>query len=120
MNVALRQRTKGDKVSLYLDYYDHGKRHYEYLELYLTPVPDKGKLTKEVKDENRKALALAESIRSKRHLEIENGIYGFQDRSKLKGSFLRYVEYLTEKRRDSKGNHGNWDSALKHLKTFVP
>ncbi len=31
MNVTLRQRQKGDKISLYLDYYDDGKREYEYL-----------------------------------------------------------------------------------------
>ena len=102
MNVTLRQRLKGDKVSLYLDYYHQGKRQYEYLQLYLIPEPKKGKLTKEQKDENRKTLALAESIRSKRHLEIQNGIYGFQDQGKMKGSFLRYFEYLAEKRKGSK------------------
>ena len=119
MTVTLRQRKKGDKISLYLDYYHQGKRQYEYLQLYLIPEPAKGKLSKEQKDENKKNLALAESIRSKRHLELQNGIYGFQDQGKLKGSFLRYFEYLTEKRRTSKGNHGNWDSTLKHLKKFV-
>lgn len=119
MKVTLRQRTKVDKVSLYLDYYNKGKREYEYLELYLFPEPAKGKLTKEQKDSNKDTLALAESIRSKRQVEIQNGTYGFQDQSKLKGSFVRYVEYLAEKRKDSIGNYGNWDSALKHLKRFV-
>ncbi len=88
MKVTLRQRTKGDKVSLYLDYYHKGKREYEYLELYLFPEPEKGKLTKEQKESNKETLALAESIRSKRQLEIQNGIYGFQDQRKLKGSFF--------------------------------
>jgi integrase len=120
MNVTLRQRLKGDKISLYLDYYSNGKRQYEYLQLYLTPEPEKGKLSKKEKDENKKTLELAEAIRSKRHLEIKNGIYGFQDSGKLKGSFLRYVEYLAEQRKDSSGNYGNWDSALKHLKKYAP
>ncbi|MBC8315666.1 MAG: site-specific integrase [Bacteroidetes bacterium] len=119
MTVTLRQRKKGDKISLYLDYYHQGKRQYEYLQLYLVPVSAKEKLSKEQKDENKKNLALAKAIRSKRHTELQNGIYGFQDQGKLKGSFLRYFEYLTEKRRISKGNHGNWDSTLKHLKKFV-
>lgn len=119
MTVTLRQRLKGDKISLYLDYYNGGKRQYEYLNLYLFPDPEKGKLSKEQKEENRKTLSLAEAIRSKRHLEIQNGIYGFQDQGKLKGSFLRYVEYLAEKRKDSEGNYGNWDSALKHLKKYA-
>ena len=119
MNVILRQRQKGDKVSLYLDYYHQGKRNYEYLQLYLTPEPQKVKLTKGQKDDNKKTLALAEAIRSKRHLEIQNGIYGFQDKGKMKGSFIRYVEYLSEKRKGSEGNYGNWESALKHLRKFV-
>jgi len=119
MNVTLRQREKSDKVSLYLDYYHKGKRQYEYLQLYLIPDPEKGTLSREQKDENRKTLALAEAIRSKRNMEIQNGIFGFQDQGKMKGSFLRYVEYLAEKRKDSEGNYGNWDSALKHLKKFV-
>ena len=119
MKVTLRQRTKGSKTSLYLDYYHKGKRQFEYLQLYLYPEPEKGKLTKAQKEENKNTIDLAESIRAKRHLELKSGSYGFPDHGKLKGSFLRYMEYLTEKRKDSKGNYGNWDSALKHLKTFV-
>src|SRR5690606_36050768 len=55
-----------------------------------------------------------------RQIEIQNGVYGFRDNEKLKASFVTYVELLTEKRLDSKGNYGNWDSMLKHLKSFVP
>ncbi|MCK9613130.1 MAG: site-specific integrase [Bacteroidales bacterium] len=119
MQVTLRQRQKGNKISLYLDYYHQGRRKYEYLQLYLVPEPQTGRLPKTVRDENKKILELAESIRSKRHLELKNGIFGFQDQSKMKSSFLRYFEYLTEKRKDSSGNYGNWDSTLKHLKKFV-
>jgi hypothetical protein len=97
MTVTLRRRTKGDKVSLYLDYYNDGKRDYEYLQLYLIPEPEKGKLTKEQKEQNRRTLALAEAIRSKRMLQIKNEEYGFRDTDKAKGSFLAYFERLTEK-----------------------
>ena len=54
MTVTLRKRKKGDKISLYLDYYHQGKRQYEYLQIYLVPEPEKGKLSKEKKDENKK------------------------------------------------------------------
>lgn len=120
MNVTLRQRKKGNKISLYLDYYTDGKREYEYLNLYLVPEPEKGKLTKEQKDENRKKLAMAEAIRSKRLLEIKNEEFGFRDTEKVKGSFLSYFEQLTLQRRNSQGNWGNWDSVLKHLQKFAP
>ncbi|HAZ04500.1 MAG: recombinase [Bacteroidetes bacterium GWA2_40_14] len=120
MKVALRQRKKGDKISLYLDYYNKGKREYEYLNLYLIPEPEKGSLSKADKDENRKILDLAESIRAKRFLEIKNDDYDFQDREKLKGNFLLYFDALTEKRKDSDGNYGNWDSVGKHLRKYCP
>lgn len=120
MNIILRKRKKGDKISLYLDYYSNGKRKYEYLHLYLKPKPPKGRLSKSDSDENRKTLALAESVRSKRHFEIERGIYGFNDREKQKGSFIGYMEHLANKRKASSGNYGNWDSTIKHLKKFAP
>ncbi|HAN38466.1 MAG TPA: recombinase, partial [Chitinophagaceae bacterium] len=50
MKVTLRQRLKGDKITLYLDYYHQGKRNYEHLQLTLYPDPEKGKLTKEQKE----------------------------------------------------------------------
>lgn len=120
MKVTLRQRLKGEKISLYLEYYSNGKRQYEYLNLYLTPDPGKGKLNNAVKEENKKILALAETIRSKRHLEIQNSTYDFHDKEKLKTYFIMYMEALAEKRKDSKGNYGNWDSTIKHLKKYCP
>ena len=120
MKVTLRKRKKGNKISLYLDYYANGKREYEYLKLYLKPDPEKGSLTKAEKDQNKTILQLAESIRAKRHLEIQNNIYDFQDKEKLKGSFLLYFDALTEKRKASLGNYGNWDSVGKHLRKYSP
>lgn len=120
MNVKLRERKKGNKISLYLDFYSNGKRHYEYLSLYLTPETEERKLTKQEKGENSKILNLAESIRSKRHLEIKNGLYDFQDLEKMKGQFIVYMETLAEQKNESKGNYANWDSCVKHLKKYCP
>ena len=120
MKVTLRQRLKKEAISLYLDYYSKGQRKYEYLNLHLIPQPEKGSLTREQKDENRKNLSLAESIRAKRHLEMQNGFYGFQDKVKLEGAvFIKYLELLKLKRDSSRANYDNWDSMLKQLKKFV-
>lgn len=119
MNVTLRERQKGNKISLYLDLYENGKRRYEYLKLYLHAKPENGKLTKEQKDHNEKTMALADAVRSKRLLQFKNEEFGFRDTEKSKGSFLTYFETLTEKRRNSQGNWGNWDSTLKHLKNYA-
>ncbi len=119
MKVKLRQRLKNGKISLYLDYYGKGKRKTEHLKLYLHPEPVKGTLTKAQKDENKKTFDLADAIRAKRHLEIQNGIYGFQNLEKQKGSFIDYIEERMASRMESKGNYDNWDSMLKHLRKFV-
>ncbi|MBK7233353.1 MAG: hypothetical protein IPH93_14095 [Saprospiraceae bacterium] len=38
MKITLRQKTKNNKISLYLEYYEKGRREYEYLNLYLTQI----------------------------------------------------------------------------------
>ena len=116
MKVTLRQRKKNDNISLYLDYYHKGKRKTEYLRLYLTANPK----TKTERDVNKKTKQLAETICAQRQIEIQNGIYGFKDIEKLKGSFITYITTLAEKKNTSAGNYGNWNSMLKHLKTFCP
>ena len=116
MKVTLRKRNQGGKTSLYLDYYHKGKRKTEYLKLYLEPNPK----TKDDRNVNKKTLQLAETIRAQRQIEIQNGVYGFRDNEKLKVSFTNYIQLLTEKRKDSSGNYGNWDSMLKHLKSYIP
>ena len=116
MKVTLRKRNQGGKTSLYLDYYHKGKRKTEYLKLYLEPNPK----TKDERDVNKKTLQLAETIRAQRQIEIQNGVYGFRDNEKLKASFINYIQLLTDKRKDSTGNYGNWDSMLKHLKSYIP
>lgn len=115
MTVTLRQK-KRKKISLFLDYYDGGNRKYEYLKLYLEPNPK----TKEQREQNKKTLQLAEAIRARRQLEIQAGEFGFQDQEKLKESFIGFMRQLTEKRRASEGNYGNWDSVVKHLEKFAP
>ena len=120
MKITLRQRQKNNKISLYLEYYEKGRREYEYLNLYLTPDPEKGSLTKFQKDENKRILELAETIRSKRHLEAQNNIYGFKDKDKVKGSFKQFFSDMAEMKKESLGNYGNWNSVRKHINIYNP
>jgi integrase len=127
MKVHLRQRkqTKDGSISLFLEIYkgtttsSDGKvknlRDYEYLNLYLI---DKAK-TPIDKQHNKDTLQLAESIKAKRELEIKNGLYGFTNDFKQSTNFIDYFKDQTEKRLQSLGNYGNWDSALKHLIKFA-
>jgi integrase len=71
------------------------------------------------KQHNKDTLQLAESIKSKRELEIKNGLYGFTNDFKQSANFIDYFKDQTEKRLLSDGNYGNWDSTLKHLIKFA-
>ena len=116
MKVTLRKRNKNKNISLYLDYYHKGKRKTEYLRLYLTPNPK----TPTEREVNKKTQQLAETICAQRQIELQNGIYGFDNIEKLKGSFISYIKTLAETKNSSIGNYGNWKSMLKHLTKFCP
>ncbi|SEJ41957.1 Site-specific recombinase XerD [Dyadobacter koreensis] len=101
-------------ISLYLDIYFNGKRKYEFLKLYLIANPK----TAGDKEKNRSTLQLAQAIKAKKLVQIQNNEYGFASPTKTKTNFLEYFSSLSELRKEEKGNYGNWESALKHLKEY--
>lgn len=114
--IRLRRRiTPSGRTSLYLDIYLDGKRTYEYLKLYL--IPEKNRADKE---KNRTTLQLAEDIRAKRMVELRNGEFGFKSMYKENTLFYPYYRAMCEARlgQESRGNWGNWYSALHHLKIY--
>ena len=110
-----RRKMPSGLTSLYLDIYLDGKRKYEYLKLYL--VPEKSRADKE---KNRTTLQLAEDIRAKRMVELRNGEFGFKSMYKEDTLFYPYYRAMCEARlgQESRGNWGNWYSALHHLKIY--
>src|SRR5688500_12529872 len=101
MKVTLRKRkTSTGKTSLYLDIYKNGKREYEYLNLYI--VPPKNPHDRKA---NKEALQLAEAIKGKRQVDLQNGTYGFKRVGENSNKdFLAYFKQLAEQRNESKGN----------------
>lgn len=116
--IRLRQRQRPSGIiNLYLDIYIDGKRSYENLKLYL--VPEK---TRADKEKNKDTLKLADAIRAKRVVELQNGQYGFDSAYKTGTRFFDYYNALCEKRHRnpaSLGNWGNWWGALQHLKRYA-
>jgi integrase len=90
------------------------KRSYEFLKLYL----NKGSspLDREI---NRQTLQLAQSIKAKRQVDIQNGTYGFTSGFRQDADFIAYFSAQAEKRKENKGNYGNWNSAIKHLRAYA-
>lgn len=116
--VKIRRKTlKNGNVSLYLAIYINGHREYEFLKLYL--IPEK---TKADKERNKATLALANSIKSQRVVDIQSGAWGMKADYKEKTLFYNYYNALTQKRKkkESKGNFSNWSSCLHHLKKYDP
>jgi len=119
--VTLRKKDiSGNRQSLYLDYYppianpDTGKpTRREFLGLYLYNNAKKAI----EKQENKDTEAIAENIRAKRLLEIQNRQFGFLSKDKLNANFIEYFKALAEKRKAS--NHDNWISAYHHLITYT-
>lgn len=84
--VRLRSKTlKNGVESLYLDIYQDGQRHYEYLKLYLNPGTDP--LTK---IKNRNAMDAARVIQAKRLVEIQSGVANIMTTGKRKIKFIDY------------------------------
>lgn len=115
--IRLRKRKMASgNTSLYLDIYLDGRRSYEYLKLYLIPETNR-----KDKEKNRQTLRLAEAIKAKRVVEVQNGKFGFESEYKLDTNFLDYYRHLCEQRHNTEGslgNWGNWWSALKHLERY--
>ena len=115
--IRIRQKELANgNISLYLDIYIGGKRKYEFLKLYL--IPEK---TREDKEKNRQTMQLANSIKSKRIGEYQNGEFGFKSNYKLDALFFDYYRAMCEKRHgnpESRGNWGNWYSCLHHLMKY--
>lgn len=117
--VKLREKALADgSKSLYLDINMNGKRHKEYLKLYLTVAT-----TAAEREKNKQTLAAANAMAARRQIEIINGEFDIkQPKSNKEGvRFLDYYRKMCEKRLktpDSLGNWGNWHSCLKHLELY--
>ena len=105
--VKLREkRLSNGGMSLYLDIYRNGKRHKEYLKLYLIDAK-----TPAEKEQNRQTLATAQAIKSKRLIEIQNGEYSFTRQFKDDTPFLEYFREMVEEREKEKTRRKLWKLA---------
>ena len=116
-SIRLRKRkTPTGLYSLYLDIYLNGQRSYEYLKLYLIPETSRAD-----KHKNKETMKLAEAIRGKRLVELQNSEYGFKSPFKEDSNFYEYYVAMCKERfkDDTMGNWGNWNS-LEKPRDFDP
>lgn len=118
MRVTLRKRNTGKKISLYLDYYHSGERRYQFLSIYLYKELPGKPLTALQRKHNKEAMQLAESIRSKKHLDMQAGDWGFDYMDTADTSLFTYIKQHIKTRTSSISNKANWESMLLHLKAY--
>ena len=115
--IRLRKRKlKDGSFSLYLDIYIEGERTYEYLKLYLLPGT-----SKEVRAKNKETMLLAEAVKAKRVVELQNGRFSFKRPAYEKIKFFDYYKSLVEQKKRLNPKReicGDWESNLKHMQRY--
>lgn len=115
MNISIKESPlKGNRSRIYLYIYYQGKERYENLKLFTYNNPS-NTLDKE---HNKKTIALAENIKAKRILEMQDSHFNMHTGFKSQADFLEYFKSLVKDRRKQEGNYGNWMSAYKHLLAY--
>lgn len=117
MKVTIREKSinNGVEKSLYLDIYKSpNERYKESLKLRIFTKPK----SIQERTHNTNTKSLAEQIRAKKMLEVQEGYYGLKITKNKFNNFLQYFKMLTDKREISGTNFNHWDSTYKQLVNF--
>jgi site-specific recombinase XerD len=118
MKVTIREKSinNGNEKSLYLDIYRaKNERYKESLKLKVFTKPK----SIQERTHNTNTKSLAEQIRAKKMLELQEGFYGIKITKSKYGNFVQYFKMLTDKREMSGLNFNHWDSTYKQLIKFT-
>ena len=109
MKIALRNKpTKTQGKSLYLDFYDKGRRWYEFLNLFLTGD----------RLRDRETMRLAEGILSQRRLDAAATRNALPAPSRMKADFIAYCRKMGEDK-TVENTRLVWKKAVNHLARFA-
>jgi len=117
VRIRYKNLSNGNR-SIYFDIYKDGNRFYEFPKLYIIPE----RTTKD-KELNRQTNELANSIKAKRIIELQNKTYGFNNNGiGKKANLLLYIENVAikhlEKTTYKRGLFYNLKSLSYHLKQY--
>lgn len=102
-------------LSIYLDIYVDGKRNYEFLKLYL--IPERNRTDKM---QNEETLKLANAIKSKKIIEIQNRTYGFHHNKASDIKLTDYIMSLAGKGSGNRTRRATMNALIHHLERYTP
>lgn len=110
--VTLRSRErKGGRKALYLDICENGKRRTEYLKLYLS-----GGRSREDKAKDKETMRMAEDIRDRRAVEMQERRLGLAPAEREEVRFFDYFERLMDAKQGT--TRTSWGNCLTHLQRY--
>ena len=114
IKVRLKSLANGNQ-SVYLDYYNNGKREYIFLKLYLVP-----ETTPAAKEANANTLRLANAVNAQKIIELQNSEFGFRSSNvKQKARLIDYLQaILAEKKLLGGKKHQVYNVIIKHLRQY--
>ena len=115
IRMRFKPLNNGNK-SIYLDIYKDGVREYDFLKLYLVPEN-----TPDDKEKNRKTMELANKVKAKMILELDNVEHGFTGNgTKQKENVIEYLATLAEKSKNegAMSMFYNYNSLRRHLMDY--
>ena len=115
VHIRTRKLSNGNET-IYLDIIVDGKRKQEYLKLYLLPGD-----SREIKNRNRETMSLANAVKAKRIVEIQNGKFEFDNKEKAAIPFIDWMKNVLDGSRGIKSaNYCNTiKSVIMHLEKYM-
>ncbi|HPE87680.1 MAG: site-specific integrase [Bacteroidales bacterium] len=116
VKIRFKKLANGNQ-SIYLDYYHDGKREYDFLKLYILPEH-----TPADKASNQHALSLANSIKAKRIVALQNESHGFKTKASKKVNLCLFIQRVAEEQLAKTGNRQSMYhsllSLIRHITTY--
>lgn len=114
IKIRLKHLANGSK-SIYLDMYMNGKRKYEFLKLYIIP-----EYTKSDRVRNSETLKLANAIKAKRIIELQNQNYGFKVNKASNIKLVDYIKGIAERKSENDVRSSALHAVVCHLRRYDP